>query len=275
MPLLRSAPKATHKVMVGSVIVGSALSIRVMTGQGTAQMQTISFMAFKGGAGKTVALQLLVATLNSRGVRIGIVDADENKSITKWRGYAVNLGTWDDDRILVYEGWDEDRLEAAFDEAAKDDLDYLLVDTHGGGSDLNQLVVVNSNLIVIPTDLGTGELDIALETMEYVLNIQQLMDVEIPTGILLSRTPLTDDKLAVSEREGLRIIKDLSVFENRIPFNRYYKNMTDNGPLHLYAQVLHDDPATRFRATSVKLALKQVEPAIDEILAGLLLEEYA
>jgi cellulose biosynthesis protein BcsQ len=238
-------------------------------------MHTISFMAFKGGAGKTISIELMASVLISRGFRIGILDADENKSIVKWKGYAVSLGTWADDKLVVYEGWDEDRLEAAFTQAAGDDLAYLLVDTHGGGSDLNQLVVFNSDLIVIPTDLSTGELDIALETMEYILNIQQLMETEIPTGILLSRTPLSDEKLAVSERQGKRLIKDLPVFDNRIPFNRYYKDLPDNGPLHLYARHLHQNPATRFRSGSVRLALKQAEPAIDEILAGLSLEENA
>lgn len=238
-------------------------------------MQVITFMAFKGGAGKTTSLSLLASVLNSRGLRIGLVDADENKSIHKWRDYAVNLGTWDDENIKVYEAWDEERLEAAFAQAEKDDLAYILVDTHGGGSDLNQLAVLNSNLIVIPTDLSVGELDIALETMEYVLNLQQTVGTEVPTGFLLNRTPTDDAKFAVAEKQGMAVLQDLPHFETRIPFNRLYKDMAANGPLNHYASSLHNDPATRFRAFHAKLALAQAEPMVDELLAGLQVQEDA
>ena len=247
----------------------------MMTRKEVCTMQVITFMAFKGGAGKTTSLSLLASVLNSRGVRIGLVDADENKSIHKWRDYSLKLGTWDDEKIKVYEGWDEERLETAFAQAANDDLAYVLVDTHGGGSELNQLAVLNSNLIVIPTDLSVGELDIALETMEYILNLQEVAETDIPTGLLLNRTPTDDSKFAVAEKQGMLVLKELPVFERRIPFNRLYKDMDANGPLNHYARYLQDDPATRFRAFHAKQALKQAEPMVDELLAGLQVQEDA
>ena len=164
-------------------------------------MQKITFMAFKGGAGKSTALFLMTSVLNKRGIRVGIIDADENKSVIKWQSHARAIGAWDEENIKVYDGWGEDRFEEAFEQAERDDPDYLLIDTKGGGSDLNQTAALNSDLIVIPTDLGTGEIDIALETMEYVMKLLASAEMDIPTAFLLNRVP-TDDNEAHRGRPG-------------------------------------------------------------------------
>lgn len=240
-------------------------------------MQKITFMAFKGGAGKSTALYLMASVLNKRGLRVGLVDADENQSVVKWRDHARAIGAWDEDKILLYEGWTEDSLEAGFEQAEKDALDYLLIDTHGGGSDLNQTAVLNADLIVIPTDLGVGEIDIALETMEYVMKLQKAAETDIPTGFLLNRVPTDDKKFTIADRAAMEIMKDLPAFTLRIPFSKYYKGMAGNGPLNLYADYLRDssDPTLRVRAPQTRIALSQAEPLVDEILEGLPVQEVA
>ncbi len=240
-------------------------------------MRIITFLAFKGGAGKTTSLCLMASVLNKRGIRLGLIDADENRSVVKWRNYGRAIGAWDEDNIKVYDGSDEERLEAAFEQAERDQPEYLLIDTHGGGSDLNQLAVLNSDLIVIPTDLGTGELDIALETMEYVMNLQKAAEVDIPTGFLLNRVQTDDAKFTIAERAAMEIMKDLPAFAVRIPFSKYYKSMAGNGPLNLYADYLrtHPDSVMRLRAPQTRMSLAQAEPMVDEILAALTVPELA
>lgn len=240
-------------------------------------MQKITFMAFKGGAGKSTALYLVASVLNKRGVRIGIIDADENKSATKWRNHALGIGAWDDENIKLYDGWGEERFEEAFERAEEDNLEYLLIDTKGGGSDLNQTIALNSDLIVIPTDLGTGEIDIALETMEYVMNLLNQAETDIPTGFLLNRVPTDDGKFTEADRAAMKIFEDLPAFKLRIPFNKYYKAMAGTGPLHLYADYLKDspEPKKRVRAPATRAWLTKAEPMVDEILSGVSEQEPA
>lgn len=238
-------------------------------------MKTITFVSFKGGAGKTTSLMLLASILNERGLRVGLFDADENRPLAAWKTYATGLGTWDAERLKVFEALEEDQLEAAVEAAMRDRLDYALVDTHGGGSDLNQLILLNSDLIVIPTDLCVGELDEALKTMEYVLMLLKTAEMDIPTGFLLNRTPLDDGKFAVAEREGMDILRDLPMFDARLPIQRVFKDIKGSGPLNLYFHHLKADPATRFRAVNIKLALKTAEAFADELLDSLKTTEAA
>ena len=240
-------------------------------------MQKITFMAFKGGAGKSTALFLMTSVLNRRGIRVGLVDADENKSVLKWERHARGIGTWDDENIKVYDGWGEDRFEEAFEQAERDNPDYLLIDTKGGGSDLNQTAALNADLIVIPTDLGVGEIDIALETMEYVMNLLNAAEMDIPTAFLLSRVMTDDNKFTEANRTAMRIFEDLPAFEGRIPTSAYYKDMAGTGPMNLYADYLrtHDKMTMRARAPQTRLWLNKAEPVVDEILAALPVKELA
>ena len=49
----------------------------------------------------------------------------------------------------------ERELERSFEAAERAGCDLALVDTAGGGSDLNTTVMVNSELVIIPTALTT------------------------------------------------------------------------------------------------------------------------
>lgn len=240
-------------------------------------MQKITFMAFKGGAGKSTAIFLMTSVLNRRGIRVSLIDADENKSVIKWQNHARGIGAWDEENIKVYDGWGEDRFEEAFEQAEQDDSEYLLIDTKGGGSDLNQTAALNADLIVIPTDLGTGEIDIALETMEYVMNLLKTAEMDIPTAFLLNRVTTDDDKFTQADRAAMAIFEDLPAFQLRIPYNKYYKGMAGNGPLNLYAEYLksHSKPTMRVRAPQTRIWLNAAEPLVDEILAGLPVQELA
>lgn len=120
-------------------------------------MQMISFVSFKGGAGKSTALMSIASTLIERGKRIALLDADDNKPLQGWRKYADDLYTWDS-RCEVTDIRDFDAFEEAHRDISARNFDYVLVDTRGGGSDFNQSIFANSNLIIVPTALSIIEL---------------------------------------------------------------------------------------------------------------------
>lgn len=117
-------------------------------------MQMITFVSFKGGAGKSTALMSVASVLVERGNRVAVLDADDNRPMIRWRKYADDLETWDN-RCEVIEVRDFDAFEEIHQKLATDNFDYILVDTRGAGSDFNQAIVHNANLIVVPTGLST------------------------------------------------------------------------------------------------------------------------
>lgn len=232
-------------------------------------MQTIAFMSYKGGAGKTTSLMLVASVLNQRGKRVALLDADENKPLEAWRTYSINNGTWDDENLKVWKAGEESDLEQALEGAETEAFDYALVDTKGGGSDLNQTILLNCDLIIIPTDLCVSELDEALKTLEYIHRLLKNAKMDIPSGFLLNRTPLEDEKFAAAEREGMVLMKQFPMFDARLPTHRAIKDIKGSGPLNRYYDVLKSSPGKRFRAPQVQVALSHGEALTDEILENL------
>ena len=235
-------------------------------------MRTISFTAFKGGSGKTTALMAMASSLVERGQRVALIEGDDNEPLRVWRQYGLDLGTWDD-RCQVYPATDLDRLDSAYERAEADRMDVALIDTRGGGSDLNQAIMMNSNLIVIPTGLSVMEIDEALSSLEYAANFMKSVQIEVPIGFLINRTPT--NTLASGDREGLAVLGELPVFDCRLPERRIYKDFKGIGLLYPYHRMLMDMPGKRISATHTKVALMEVDLLTEELLGAMTLEEAA
>lgn len=235
-------------------------------------MQTISFTAFKGGSGKTTALMAVASSLVERGMRVALMEADDNEPLKVWRQYALDLETWDD-RCKVYPAADLDQLERAYEQAEGDRMEVVLVDTRGGGSDLNQAIMMNSNLIVIPTGLSVMEIDEALSSLEYAANFMKSVEIEVPIGFLINRIPTST--LAAGDRESLAVLGELPVFECRLPERRVYKDFKGVGLLHPYHRKLVGMPGKRISATHTKVALMEAEALTNELLGAMAAREAA
>ena len=71
-------------------------------------------------------------------------------------------------RLSIYFAADLDSFEKAVVEAEKQGVEFMLADTHGGGSEINSIVVANSALVIVPTAITTYDIDEAVNTMEFV-----------------------------------------------------------------------------------------------------------
>lgn len=115
-------------------------------------MKQITFASFKGGAGKTTAVMAVTSALADMGKKVALIDADENLPLVEWRESAGKADTWSDD-ISVFEADDLKAFEEAFESATKRGFDYAIIDTRGGGSELNNACLINTDLVIIPSAL--------------------------------------------------------------------------------------------------------------------------
>lgn len=225
----------------------------------------ITFVSFKGGAGKSTALMSVASVLVERGNRVAVLDADDNKPMLRWRKYADDLETWDD-RCEVIEVRDFDAFEEVYQKIAAENFGYILMDTRGGGSDFNQAIVHNANLIVVPTALSIMELDEAFSTLEWAGNLLKTTKSDVPVGILLNRTPTAERELSTVQRKGLAALSNMPVFENRLPTRKAFEDLKAYGMIYPYIRHLEANPVRKVMANHVKVALAEAEQLTDEML---------
>lgn len=241
-------------------------------------MKKITFMSFKGGAGKTTALFLLVAAINDRGGRVTLVNSDEEPHLEEWRENGIELGYWDDERIQLFAAEDDDDLTAAMQAAEDFGADYFICDTKGGGSDLNHSIILNSNFIVVPTHICRQELDSTFRTMEYVSEFLEQENVSVSSAFLINRVSFykgqfDPEKLTQEDREGWELLEDFPKFETKIPTDEIIRVQKGKGLINLQRDAFQASKTTRFRAPNLTKRIRYGLDMLDEIEAGLAAQE--
>ena len=237
-------------------------------------MQMISFVSFKGGAGKSTALMSVASALVERGHRVAVLDADDNRPLERWRKYAADLETWDE-RCNVLGVRDFDAFEETYRQLSGGRFDYILVDTRGGGSDFNQAIVANANLIVVPTALSVIEIDETFATLEWIGQLLKVTNVDVPVGILLNRTPTAERDLSTVQRRGLAALSQMPVFETRLPSRKAFEDLKAYGLMYPYIRYLESNPARKVMANHIRVALAEADRLTDEMLEVLDMAEAA
>jgi len=237
-------------------------------------MQMICFVSFKGGAGKSTALMSIASALIERGKHVAILDADDNKPLLRWKKYADDMKTWDN-HCTVEAVRDFEAFEEAHRDIMAKGFDYVLVDMRGGGSDFNQALAANANLIVVPSSLSIMEMDETFATLEWIGKLLELTKSEIPVGILLNRTPTSDRDLSTLEKKGQIALADMPVFENRIPQRQAFEDIKAYGLMGPHIKTLQANPLTRVNAHHLKIAFAEIDRLADEMLEVLNMQEAA
>lgn len=217
-------------------------------------MKIISFATFKGGAGKTTALMMATSGLIDYGKRVCLLEADENRPLSKWRENSISAGTWDEN-IEIFDADEIDTLTAAFGQAEEGAFDFMLIDTHGGGSELNDLILANSNFVILPSGLTHNDLDEVLKTYEYVVQLFVEEKVEIGTAILKSRFPT--GKLRMAQKSVDEILETLPTFDTPIFERDAYASIKLRGLLHKTLEKYENDKKNRILKTAYEKARKE------------------
>lgn len=225
-------------------------------------MKRITFTSFKGGAGKTTSVMALTSAIVQSGKSVALIDTDENIPLIDWRENAIKNETWSD-TITVFEADDMRSLERHYEEAEKRNVDYLILDTRGGGSELNDACVINTDFVVIPSALTTLDMTQALSTFEHVIHTHQSVDIELPAALLIQRVPV--GKLTKSQQQDLESLSTLPMFETKFYARDAYAALGKRGLLHKTYAALKADPMKQISANHIKAAIEEAQSFANDI----------
>ncbi len=226
-------------------------------------MKLISYCSFKGGAGKTTALMAMCSCLVDAGKSIALFEADENRPLTRWEENARMNGTWDPN-CEVFIADELEALEEAYKVAVTGQFDYALVDTHGGGSELNNTIIASSEFIVLPTTLTALDIDETLATYRYIVELLMVEKLDIPSAILEQRVPVS--RLTKAQSEAREMLQVLPLFPEPMFDRDAFATMKSKGMLHNTAAQLQADPFSRLQARNYLTALQEARSFTQGIL---------
>lgn len=233
-------------------------------------MKLITFASFKGGAGKSTALMATAGSLAAQGKKLALFEADENEPLKAWRENGFEQGTWDEN-CRIFHATDLATFEKAYETAEIDGFDIALTDTQGGGSELNNTIILSSDLVVIPTALTQIDLDAALNSYEYVVEVFEENNgvaADVPAAILLQRHPT--GRLSVAEKAALDVLQSLPQFEVKMHARNAFADIKAIGMLHLYTEKLAQNPMKRISSNHMRTAAAEAKALADDLLASLM-----
>ena len=228
-------------------------------------MKLVSFTSFKGGAGKTTSLMAALPGLLASGRRVALFEGDANDSLKLWRRNAREIGTWDED-CAIYEATDLKVFEKSFEAAQAAGYDVALLDEHGGHSELNTTVFLSSDLVIIPTSLTPIDIEIAISTFQFVVEIMKEHEASIPTAFLLTSVPTTAARQSKSDAESLELLERVPQLTARLPLRTAFSDLHITGMLHIYHKKLLTDPGKRIQRRHVEVAMREAAVLSKDIL---------
>nr|WP_085033683.1 conjugal transfer ATPase VirC1 [Ensifer aridi] len=218
-------------------------------------MKLITCCSFKGGAGKTTALMGLCSSLAFAQKTVALFEADENRPLTKWKENAIRNDAWDP-RCEVFVADELPLLEDAYEQAEASGFDYALADTRGGSSELNNTIIINSHFLLIPTMLTPLDVDEALATYRYIIELLMAEEQQAHTAILRQRVPIS--RLTVSQQAACNMLDVLPRFDTSMYERDAYAAMKERGMLHMTVANMSHNPAMRLMLRNNQRALAEV-----------------
>lgn len=229
-------------------------------------MKLITCCSFKGGAGKTTALMGLTSAMAYCDFRVALLEADENRPLTRWKANALQQDCWDD-KVEIFIADDLTALEGAYEAAEQAGYDFALADTHGGSSELNNTIVASSDFLLLPTMLTALDIDETLATYRYVVELMVAEKLDIPTSILMQRVPV--GRLTLSQIGAAELLSELPQFSEPMHERDAFAAMKSRGLLHRTIERVATNPAMRLQVRNHQAALEEACRHKDFVLGTL------
>jgi cellulose biosynthesis protein BcsQ len=218
-------------------------------------MKLVTCCSFKGGAGKTTILMGLCTSLVANGKPVALFEADENRPLTRWRENGIVNDAWDQ-ACEVFVADELPLLESAYETAERRGYEYALVDTHGGSSELNNTIIASSDFLVVPTMLTPLDIDEALATYRYIVELLMVENLQIETAILQQRVPV--GKLTQSQKAAAEMLSVLPLFNAPMHERDAFAAMKDRGMLHMTLRNIASNAAMRLQQRNHQTAMDEL-----------------
>src|SRR5712691_4736983 len=153
----------------------------------------------KGGAGKSTTIACLAVYWHKAGRQVAIVDADPNRTLTRWHGKGNVLS-----QMTLRTELDEHAIITTIGELAQDS-DLVLVDCAGFGNQAMIFAIGAADLVLIPAMTDEANVFEAARTCKIVESASQLTRRTIPAHTFLCRVKRS--AVATHAREQLAALK--------------------------------------------------------------------
>lgn len=144
-------------------------------------MPIVTFASHKGGVGRTTSA-IALATILARNNKVTLIDADPAERLMSWAKKAA-LPEW----LRVQPTRGERGILRELREAEKIS-DFVIVDQEGVDSRLNDMIISESDLVIIPMGDEQPDAEAAIEILALVRQISKKVHRDIPVRILFCRT---------------------------------------------------------------------------------------
>jgi chromosome partitioning protein len=165
-------------------------------------MPILTIASSKGGVGKTVLAEILVARLAADGCRIAVLDADPNRALSGWLADVYEGPP----PIEVVAEAEETRVALAMPSLSTH-AEILIIDTAGFASLAASVAMTGADAVLVPVLPGRADLVEAERTVQRAESLARAARREVPVRVVANRvrrgTSLS--KHALSQAEDLRL----------------------------------------------------------------------
>lgn len=141
----------------------------------------IAVTTSRGGAGKTSLCRVLSANLAVLGYRVAILDADPNRTFSRW-----HKETYEGPALTVEHERDENEIVHRLHGLAENH-DVVLADTAGFGNQTASMASGASDFVLIPVMADRDNVIEVLKTARQVSSYSKLRERDIPIRVVKSR----------------------------------------------------------------------------------------
>lgn len=174
--------------------------------------KVMAFVSGKGGAGKTTAAIMVAGEFELNGKKTLMIDTDPRQNLIEWWHTSEkkkNIPANMDVVTAVRTAEIVDTLNAN-----QENYDLIVIDTPGVDSQIRDIVLRNTDIVITPIQPNHDEIKAAAEAAAWIADVSTDIDREIPQLLLKTRISVTS-RLS----EGYRIIRP---FIEKLHTNGYH-----------------------------------------------------
>lgn len=152
--------------------------------------KTIAFVSGKGGAGKTTAAIMVAGEYDANKKRTLMIDTDARQNLTEWWTVSEKKGNIPANMNVRAAVRSADINELLEQSAEKYDL--IVIDTPGVDSQIRDIVLRNTDVVVTPVQPNRDEIRAAAEAAAWIADVSNAVGREIPQLLLKTRISVTN-----------------------------------------------------------------------------------